>query len=214
MRLQPAETIGALVVLLFAIALPPESRADTLFTISGPTVSGEVDTSVSLAAIEAASGGNGVYDITGELNSVSLTADGYTLTLGNLFTFGNSNYDFALTVSDGAITGWDFGGFDGSDLIFNSLDGGYDGSTEAIVTAFGFGANRLGTGGQDIVQLATGCTALGTASENCTSVTLGGMNTSTFGELTITSPTPEPDTLAMLGTGLFGLGFIRRKFFS
>jgi hypothetical protein len=200
----------SLVAFLFTIALSPESKAGTVFTVSGPIVSGEVSTSVSLSTIEAV--GTGTYDITSSLTSLSLTGGSHTITLANLFTFGNylNNSGFALSVTGGTITGWQFVGFDDSDLTFNPADLGYDGNTAGLCTTFGFGPGKCGIANANFIDIGTGCTALGTASASCTSVTSGGSATSTFSELTITS-TPEPGGLLMIGSGLLGLALMMYK---
>jgi hypothetical protein len=146
---------------------------------------------------------------------LSLTGASNTLTLANLFTFGGSSvarYDFALIVTGGAISGWQFGGFINNNLVFNPSDGGYDGNTVAVTTSFGAGPNLFGNGTVDNIFIGTGCSALGTAAANCTSVVPGGANTSTFSELTVSTTAPEPSTELLVSvSGLVGLAV--RSFF-
>jgi hypothetical protein len=178
------------------------ATAGTIFSVSGPTVSAQVATNTSLAAILGI--GSGTYDITNTLTSLSLAAASHTITLANLFTVGGpslANYDFAVVVNGGVITGWQFGGFDGSGLVFNALENGYDGNTVAISTSFGTGPNQFGNGMVDNVFVGTGCTALGTVSASCSNITQPGSNVSSFSELKITT-TPEPRSLLLLGAVL------------
>ncbi|HUA21137.1 MAG TPA: PEP-CTERM sorting domain-containing protein [Bryobacteraceae bacterium] len=196
-----------LVATLIMAALSPSSKADTTFSISGPTVSGEVTTSASLSTIEGI--GTGTYDIFGSLTSLSLSGDGYDLTLGNLFQFGNSTTDFELYVTGGVITGWQFVGFTDNGLTYNSMDGGYDGTTQGIGTSFG-GSDSWGDPNTDIIDVGTGCTALGTATGACTSVSVGGSGTTTLQDMTI-AETPEPATLPVLGAGLLAVAIATRR---
>jgi hypothetical protein len=165
----------AVISFLFVIAWVPESKAGTLFSVSGPAytscagpyavgatttcnktyaASATVGTSVSLAAIEAI--GTGTFNLLNSLTSLSLTDGSDTITLANLFTFGvNNQAGFNLLVTAGQITGWQFQGFDDSHLTFNPAEGGYDGSTVGIRTFFGFTPN------QDATFVGTGCTGVG-----------------------------------------------------
>lgn len=215
----------AFVAFLSVIALSPESRADTIFSISGPdytscsgpyavpslttcnqdyAISGTIATSASLSTIEAA--GTGSYDITESLTSLSLTDGSDTVTLANLFTSGISYADFVVFVADGQITGWQFGGYDDSDLTYNPAENGYDGNAVGLSTSFGGPQASI-----DNTFILTGCTAGGTVAAACNGV-LAGSAPSTFSELTITTDAvPEPGTLLMVGAGLLGLGLSKRR---
>jgi hypothetical protein len=218
------------------IGLVPKSQATTIFTISGANatscagpyavgntstcnqayaITGEVGTSVSLATIEAI--GTGVYDISNDLTSLSLTDGANTVTLADLFTSGTSTaamcptapsspYCFDLFVKGGQITGWQFVGFDGSGLAFNPSENAYDGSTVGLGTTFG--GNFGDVNGTAIY---TGCTAVGGPGTTCSGSTIPAeWATSAFSNLTITS-TPEPGTLYLLGAGLLGVVTFRRS---
>jgi hypothetical protein len=195
---------------LLALALPMAAFAGAVdFSNAGGTLTGSssglVLTGSTLIGVD---GFNGMGQLTGALGSVNFSTGAYVSTsgsgVGSVATFnGGGTFQISGNGSYGIPNGVIFSGsFTGpvtlTETAMNSSTGGNTYLLSGQVSGTWYNGSTV-SGATSQIYIFTG--------KN------GWMGTSTLGSGdTIISTVPEPGTLGLLGTGLFGLaGIVRKK---